>query len=279
MNKYFTGISSATFDGKTSYSTYSHTLSSTSTVRTFSFEFRTLSMNGWIFRIQSGDQYYKVRLTGSNMVVLYKLGSADEKQIEAVFDVSNSVWYTAVVTETDNSVTLTLSEAENEAIISTVTGSKESGNQLTSILMASSPEIVIGNSGTYNERDPYFHGCLKEVRIGKILLPFFRDNQFVNNTSPERFLLQSTQPLENGCQAGFMCRYHQCKHQSRCIEDFYDYTCNCTAGYAGKWCENQADNCGYDSCDNGQCVSIGDSYDCRCPSGYSGDRYVHNNKT
>ena len=229
-------------------------------------------MNGWILRIENRNQYYKVRLTGSHIVVLYRLGTSPERQVEVKTDVSNSVWYMAVVTETDDSVTLTLSEVGNEAVIASASGNKDGGSQLTALLMETNTDIVIGNIDGYNARDPYYHGCLKEVRIGKILLPFFSDDLFVNNTSVERFLLQYKRSLSLGCQAGDMCRYSQCRHESVCVKDFYDYTCNCSSSYSGRWCQEAADYCDPSSCANGQCVSTGDSFQCRCPSGYSGDR-------
>ena len=267
-----TGISTATFDGETSSGIYAHTLSNTSTVRTFSLKFRTLSMNGWIMRIENGNQYYKVRLTGSHIVVVYKLGTSPEKHLEVMRDVSNSVWYMAVVTETDDSVTLTLTEDGSEAVIASATGRKDSGTQLTNFLRHRDTMIVIGNVDEYHARNPYYHGCLKEVRIGKILLPFFTDDLFVNNTSVEKFLLQYKRDLNLGCTAGDMCRYSQCQHGSTCIADFYDYTCNCSSSYAGRWCQDAANYCIPSACAHGQCVSTSDNFLCRCPSGYSGDR-------
>lgn len=269
------GISTANFDGRSTAAVYSHTLLNSSTIRTFSLEFRTLSRNGWIMHIRNRDQYYKIRLTGSHIVVMYKLGTGPEREIQIPSDVSDSVWYIAVVSETDDSVTLSLSRVGDNAIISSLTEGKDSGSQLTAMLMDLNTEIVIGNPGGYNPRDPYYHGCLKEVRIGKILLPFFTDDLFVNNTSIERFLLQSKRTLNIGCEAGNMCLHSQCRHGSTCVEGFYDYQCNCTAGYAGKWCQDRVDYCSPSSCANGQCVSSIDSFTCRCPSGYTGDRYVY----
>ena len=270
----FSGLSSATFNGVTGVK-YSHTLFNTSSIRTFSFKIRTLSKNGWILQIENGNQHYKARLTGSYVVISYKLGSSQVREVVAPLDVSDSKWYLAVVMETDTILTLTLSEEDNEAVSVSVSGNKESGTQLTSLIMDTTTEIVVGNpSGIDNQRDPYLHGCLKEVRIGKILLPFFDDDLFVNNTSTERFLLESSRALETGCQAGSMCRYSQCKYGT-CVEDFYDYQCNCTAGYSGRWCDGREDYCTLDSCANGQCVSTMDNFQCRCPAGYSGERYVN----
>ena len=229
-------------------------------------------MNGWILRIENGNQYYKVRLTGSHIVVVYRLGSSPERQVEVMTDVSDSDWYMAVVTETNDAVTLTLSEVESEAVIASASGNKDSGSQLTEFLRHSHTIIVLGNVDEYNARDPYYHGCLKEVRIGKILLPFFFDESFVNNTSVEKFLLQYNRSLSVGCKAGNMCRYSQCQHGSACIADFYDYMCNCSSSYAGRWCQDAANYCIPSACANGQCVSSGDNFHCRCPSGYSGDR-------
>ena len=269
------GISSATFNGKDSFAIYRHTLSGNSVIRTFSFKIRTLSQNGWIMHIEDGNQYYKARLTGSHVVIWYKLGSSPVRKLEAPLDASDSKWYLAVVTETDTSLTLTLTEEENESVTVSVSGTKVSGTQLTSLVMNAASEIAVGNVGIYNQRDPYMHGCLKEVRIGQILLPFFYDESFINNTSSDRFLLNMKQQLSTGCEAGLMCdRYSQCKY-GECINDFYDYKCNCSAGYSGRWCEERTDYCTVDSCANGQCVSSLDAYQCRCPSGYSGDRYVY----
>lgn len=63
----------------------------------------------------------------------------------------------------------------------------------------------------------------------------------------------------------------QCLNGATCIDLVDDFHCACAAGYAGRTCERDVDDCASRPCRNGgECVDLLDAYRCICPVGFSG---------
>lgn len=63
----------------------------------------------------------------------------------------------------------------------------------------------------------------------------------------------------------------QCLHGATCIDLVDDFHCACAAGYAGRTCARDVDDCASRPCRNGgECVDLLDAYRCICPVGFSG---------
>ncbi|XP_061721976.1 protein jagged-1b isoform X1 [Cydia pomonella] len=63
----------------------------------------------------------------------------------------------------------------------------------------------------------------------------------------------------------------QCLNGATCIDLVDDFHCACAAGYAGRTCERDVDDCAPRPCRNGgECVDLLDAYRCICPVGFSG---------
>lgn len=67
------------------------------------------------------------------------------------------------------------------------------------------------------------------------------------------------------------CRSSPCEHGGLCMVD----SCICPAGYAGRWCELNVDECVSQPCQNdggsgGTCLDGIDSFLCSCEAGFSG---------
>ncbi|KAJ2944729.1 hypothetical protein O0L34_g4091 [Tuta absoluta] len=63
----------------------------------------------------------------------------------------------------------------------------------------------------------------------------------------------------------------QCLHGATCIDLVDDFHCACAAGYAGRTCARDVDDCAPRPCRNGgECVDLLDAYRCICPVGFSG---------
>ncbi|KAI5634562.1 EGF-like domain-containing protein [Phthorimaea operculella] len=63
----------------------------------------------------------------------------------------------------------------------------------------------------------------------------------------------------------------QCLHGATCIDLVDDFHCACAAGYAGRTCARDIDDCASRPCRNGgECVDLLDAYRCICPVGFSG---------
>ena len=203
------------------------------------------------------------------------MDDSEDVTLVANYDVSDSRWYMAEIKEQDSQVVLTLKDHQNITLVNVSAPRSANADSLSSILNASSVFIIVGINESFDLRQPYYQGCLGEIRIGNILLPFFPDDQFVNNTSKERFLLQpSSQSFVHGCKAGAGCLHSQCRSGSQCVHDYYSYTCSCMNGYTGRWCQDRQDYCtqGDECLHDGHCYSGLNGSQCQCPAGYTGDR-------
>ncbi|XP_044176217.1 von Willebrand factor D and EGF domain-containing protein-like isoform X2 [Acropora millepora] len=85
------------------------------------------------------------------------------------------------------------------------------------------------------------------------------------------------------CTTGFIGRYCEididdcfnvsCEHGAKCVDGISNFTCSCQAGYTGTLCEADVDDCVNHTCANGgSCVDGVNSYLCSCVNGYYGDR-------
>ncbi|XP_005090877.2 fibropellin-1 [Aplysia californica] len=138
-------------------------------------------------------------------------------------------------------------------------------------------EIVLGNTDLTQYSygwEAGFKGCLTQVRIGGVLLPFFSDDTFANNSRIEdKFLAERVESVVHHCQGKDVCSTSQCVNGGQCQDLWNQYECRCPAGLSGLLCEENADNCAPDRCSNGgQCVDGLAGYTCDCPKGFTGTR-------
>ncbi|XP_078486429.1 fibronectin type III domain-containing protein 7-like [Ciona intestinalis] len=83
------------------------------------------------------------------------------------------------------------------------------------------------------------------------------------------------------CEAGFTgrncsididdCSPNPCVNSTECNDRVNDYQCVCTPGFEGKNCEKSYDDCRNTTCSSFECVDGFRSYTCLCKNGYSGE--------
>ena len=241
-----------------------------------SVKFRTVAYNGKQLLTVAKDSanFYEIDIEGQRVVVVYKVAGSEEVRLSADHDVANSVWYRADVQEEASQLTLSLYDTEQEREVTTATISRPSGGATLADMLSSSGTSIMLGSRTADARSPGYQGCLTEARIGGILLPFFDDNLFVNNTSTRKFVLDSESNLSHDCVAGRDCYDSACvaRTTAACEASYYSQVCTCKTGYTGAWCHERVDYCHIDGCAHGLCVNGLDGAYCRCPAGYKGTR-------
>lgn len=117
-----------------------------------------------------------------------------------------------------------------------------------------------------------FRGCIGEVRIGGLLLPFFTPQEInsTNTSSKDHFELMQGSTLGEtlGCQ---LCFDEECKNEGMCKNSTEEYICECKAGFAGDDCSENINECLENDCkNNSTCVDGLANYTCQCLAGWQG---------
>ncbi|XP_022108316.1 fibropellin-1-like [Acanthaster planci] len=72
------------------------------------------------------------------------------------------------------------------------------------------------------------------------------------------------------CQRMNLCDSDPCLNNATCVNDYPGFICECTAGYDGKTCDDDINECASSPCLRGTCVDRLNGFSCLCPPGYSG---------
>lgn len=125
----------------------------------------------------------------------------------------------------------------------------------------------LGNSTIFLAEN--FTGCLGDVRVGGLYLPFVDDGE---PPQASRFVRQEGGGVapELGCRGSPVCEPSPCLNQGSCLDLFHAYACTCAPGWEGEYCEDETDECASSPCVNGTCRDLLADYRCVCTPGYSG---------
>lgn len=68
------------------------------------------------------------------------------------------------------------------------------------------------------------------------------------------------------------CDSTSCYNGGSCTDSIGSFSCACSRGFTGSFCEINIDDCLHNACDNNAtCVDGHDEYSCVCPAGFKGD--------
>ncbi|KAK9871195.1 hypothetical protein WA026_011476 [Henosepilachna vigintioctopunctata] len=121
-----------------------------------------------------------------------------------------------------------------------------------------------------NKKTDKFKGCLGEVRIGGLLLPFFTKKELSSskNYSKEFYDLVSENKPHIDC---ILCYDNDCFNNGHCKNTQTTYQCDCPDGYAADDCSIDINECLNNECkNNATCVDLVAKYRCDCQLGYEG---------
>nr|CAH7754904.1 unnamed protein product [Callosobruchus chinensis] len=122
-----------------------------------------------------------------------------------------------------------------------------------------------------NKTTDNFKGCLGEIRIGGLLLPYFKPKEIYHNQTyqVERFELDSDADIKLGC---ILCYDTDCFNKGYCVNSTETYKCNCQAGYAADDCSIDINECENNQCrNNATCHDLVAAYECECLAGFEGE--------
>ncbi|XP_050423737.1 protein crumbs isoform X2 [Adelges cooleyi] len=116
----------------------------------------------------------------------------------------------------------------------------------------------------------FYKGCLGEIRMGSLLLPYFTPSQLNTNNQTDHFVLSSssTDTFDLDC---LLCYDTDCKNNGRCKKATESYLCECPAGYEAEDCSVNINECISNQCQNGaECIDGIANYTCECKIGWTG---------
>ncbi|CAH0559053.1 unnamed protein product [Brassicogethes aeneus] len=194
------------------------------------------------------NSFTEIFMNGS----IYIAGSDNKK-----FDYENAI------KNTDFNMTGYIPEVDTTTSVSLTSNSLEVGE--------SQIEDVALHKVDQNKQTDRFKGCLTEIRIGGLLLPFFTTKELYkkHHYSKEFFELLPDTHADIGC---ILCYDGDCFNQGYCINPMETYKCNCTEGYTADDCSLDINECENNKCqNNATCVDLIAKYQCNCPDGYEGE--------
>ena len=77
-----------------------------------------------------------------------------------------------------------------------------------------------------------FLGCLQAVNIGAEFLT----NQLISGD--KTVSVEQALDVGSGCPGGPVCQENSCLFNGQCVDEWYDFSCNCQQGYGGKTCSD-----------------------------------------
>ncbi|NXX23681.1 CRUM1 protein, partial [Podargus strigoides] len=114
-----------------------------------------------------------------------------------------------------------------------------------------------------------FTGCLGQVKIGGIYLPFAAHPAY---PQPEQFQQSSSRTIQLGCTGADVCASSPCLNAGVCEDLFNAFSCACSAGWGGLLCESNIDDCQSSPCVHGDCVDAVADFQCECFRGFIGKK-------
>lgn len=237
-------VSSATLDGGGGLG-YRPVLLGDRALDNVSLHYRSRSA-GTLLAVRHGDRLLSLSLTSTHVELSWHPSSVSSTLRLPRVD---GEW--AAVSATANGSTLTL---------------RQGTDAVESPWDPAEAPVLRGASATVGEG---FVGCLKEVRVGGLLLPFFPPDMLGEGTAPERFELEAAEGPRGGC---LLCRESDCLHGGRCEDPEGSYACACPPSFEGQLCEKDVDECVAAPCRNGAtCLNLEGSFRCLCANGFEGD--------
>lgn len=257
-------VASAAFNGKQSGVQY-QIQSINQNVTNITFSFRSMS-SGTILWLESqqksiSNHFLHIEIIEGILEVKWDLGPSYEnlalhKTVSQKFESETGGWQQVEIWFDGNLVHLKVSEnPENLSEDNYAIGLTELLNEGANVYLGYKPDSL----------DSSYKGCLKDFRIGGLLLSFFNTTVFHDLNNPFHLIEEK---IEIGC---ILCWDEDCVH-GRCNNRSESYSCDCDDGYEGQSCE--VDMCfSQNPCMNGgSCFHQMAQYGlmCSCPKEFAG---------
>ena len=258
-------VSNVTLNGVNNSLSYTPEISQEVQIKSISLKFRTQS-NGTVMQLvkQDGNGQNRIdfNVNDGSFEIVVRSGGREVENFTFGHHLNDGAWHTAVIKTIEGSLLGIFDNEDDEELLKT----ESVFNNLDSYVKNS--EIIIGSSRQDSLFSNHFRGCLSELRMANILLPYFTDTELVNVTTKDRFVLQSEDSMPRGdC---VLCYQEECRNDGVCANPADEFDCSCSTGFSGPTCAIDIDECLDNSCVHGVCVDGIGNYTCSCYQGWTG---------
>ncbi|XP_048877479.1 protein crumbs homolog 2-like [Brienomyrus brachyistius] len=233
---------------------YSSGGSLVSPVTDISMELRTRAQDALLLQASNGTQLFRLGLqNGSLAVEMHSRDSVQPLSFASKTPVADGDWHHVQLAMADPRYTAS-------PWVITVDRQNDTG----------SPGVS-GSLDFLNDSIVYladsFVGCLREVRVGGVYLPFM---DVLEVPQRSRFLRHGGRDAQAGCSGPPVCLSQPCLNSGTCEDRFGLFYCVCAPGWEGQYCQDNMDDCASRPCIHGTCHDLLADFECRCPPGYGG---------
>ncbi|XP_033106725.1 cadherin EGF LAG seven-pass G-type receptor 2-like isoform X3 [Anneissia japonica] len=211
--------------------------------------FRTRALNGLLMYIKVGsvESQKEIFFEIENGYVQYRYHSNVIARINSV-QVNDGEWHYVEA------------EWKNRQVVVKLDYGKETETETVVYEIAGSPVRIleVGGKNTNEENVEFgFSGCIQGVKVGSLTL-------IVDDSN--------THNVADGCDYNNPCESNPCPDDSRCIDDWMAYHCECNTAHFGPECSGA---CELDICKHGSSCSMNlkteMGYECECSKSFYGD--------
>jgi len=261
-------VTNATFNGVNTTLTYTPKLSPNLSDESISATFRTHTSGTILQVVKPGGQHIRISIVNGEIEVVIS-GTGDMRNENFTFghDLDDGNWHTVDIKPLGGIILGVIDNVSEEEFLdenSTMNNLQDFVNQ---------SEVIVGSSQSQQGDvqsvfSNYFRGCLGEVRIANVLLPFFSNAELENVTSTDTFVFEDGENLMKGeC---ILCYQDECLNDGVCTDPAEQFDCDCPDGFAGSVCEVNIDECEQSECLHGKCEDGIGNYTCSCENGWTG---------
>ncbi|KAG5834971.1 hypothetical protein ANANG_G00267180 [Anguilla anguilla] len=220
-----------------------------------SMELRTRTSDGVLLRASLGEELFSVGLRNSSLLVRIRHANGLEAlAFSSRRPVADGDWHR---------VRVSMAEPQQGASrwLIAVDGWSEGGSpgSAGSLDFLGEAPVWVGEE---------FAGCLGDVRVGGVYLPFVDDGR---PPQPARFVRDGGGDVRLGCAGRPVCLSQPCQNDGACLDLFDLLACSCAPGWEGPLCERDTDDCAAEPCAHGVCADLLGGFRCDCAPGYEGD--------